>query len=131
MFLEESRFNMSYNDGHIRVRSYAGEHNLRACILQRHRGSMTSVMVWGTIGYNMRSRPTSSSVLVSLHIEDNLNSKHYIWEVLQPEVMPLPSGNSTCHISAGQCPATCGKDCARLLPKTRGITASLACTFAH
>ena len=42
-----------------------------------------------------------------------------------------PSGNSTCHISAGQCPATFGKDCASLLPKTTGITASLACTFAR
>ena len=35
--LVESRFNMSYNDGRIRVRRYAGERNLRACILQRHR----------------------------------------------------------------------------------------------
>ena len=38
VFSDESRFNMSYNDGPIRVRHYAGERNLRACILQRHRG---------------------------------------------------------------------------------------------
>ena len=41
------------------------------------------------------------------------------------------AGNSTCHTSAGQCPAIRGKDCASLLLKTTGITASLACTFAR
>ena len=38
-------------------------------------------MVWGTIGYNMRS--------LLLRIESNLNSNRYIREVLQPEVLPL------------------------------------------
>ena len=33
VFLDKSRFKMSYNDGRIRVRRYAGECNLRACIL--------------------------------------------------------------------------------------------------
>ena len=37
VFLGESLFNMSYYDGRIRVRLYAGERNLRSCILQRHR----------------------------------------------------------------------------------------------
>ena len=81
MFLDESRFNLSYNDGRIRVRPYAGERNLGACILQRHRGPTPSVMVWGAIGYNMRSR--------LLRIEGNLNSNLYIREILQPEVQPL------------------------------------------
>ena len=35
VFLDESHYNMSYNDGHIHVRLYAGECDLRACILQR------------------------------------------------------------------------------------------------
>ena len=56
VFTDESRFNMSSNDGRLRVRSYAGERSLRACILQRHRGPTSGVMVWGAIGYNMRSR---------------------------------------------------------------------------
>ena len=56
VFLDESCFNMSYTDCRIRVRRYAGERNLRACILQRHRGPTPSVIVWGAIGYNMRSR---------------------------------------------------------------------------
>ncbi|PSN35629.1 Transposable element Tc1 transposase [Blattella germanica] len=72
---------MSYNDGRIRVRRYAGERNLRACILQRHKGPTPSVMVWGVIGYHMRSR--------LLRIEGNLNSNRYIREVLQPEALPL------------------------------------------
>ena len=44
---------MSYNDSRIRVRRYAGERNLTACILQRYRGQKPSVMVRGAIGYNM------------------------------------------------------------------------------
>ena len=77
VFLDESHFNMSYNDGHICVQLYTVERNLRTCILQRHRRPMPSVMVWGAIGYNMRSR--------LLRIEGNC----YIREVLQPEVLPL------------------------------------------
>ena len=42
VFSYESRFNMSYNDGRIRVRRYASELNLRASILQRHRGPTPS-----------------------------------------------------------------------------------------
>ena len=72
---------MSYKDGCIRVRCYTGERSLRACILQWLRGPTPSVMVWGAIGYNMRSR--------LLRIEGNLNSNRYIREVLQPEVLPL------------------------------------------
>ena len=81
MFSDESRFKKSYNDGRICVRHYTGERNLRARILQRHRGSTPSVMVWGAIGYNIRSR--------LLRIEGNLNSNRYIREVLQPEILSL------------------------------------------
>ena len=81
VFSDESPFKMFYNDGSIRVRRYTGEHILRACILKRHRGPTPIVMVWGAIGYNMRSR--------LLRIEDDLNTNRYIGDVLQPEVMPL------------------------------------------
>ena len=67
-FLDDSPFNMGYNDGRIHVQHYAGEHNLKACILQQHRGLAPSVMVWGDIGYNMWS--------CFLCIEGNLNSNH-------------------------------------------------------
>ena len=69
------------DESRIRVRRYSGERNLRACILQRHGGPKSSVMVWGAIGYNMRSR--------LLRIECNLKSNRYIREILQPEVLPL------------------------------------------
>ena len=81
VFSDEFRFNMSYNDGRILVRRYAGERNLRACILQRHRGPTPTVMVWSAVGYNMRSR--------LLRIEGNLNSNRHSREALQPEVLPL------------------------------------------
>ena len=53
----------------------------RACILQWNRGPMPSVMVWGAIGYNVRS--------CLLSIEGNLNRTRYIRGVLQPEVLPF------------------------------------------
>ena len=81
VFSDESRSKMSYNDDRIRVRRYAGERNLRTCILQRHRGPTPNVMVWVAIGYNMR--------FCLLRIEGNLNSNRYIREVLKPEVLPL------------------------------------------
>ena len=82
VFSDESRFRISYNFGRKRVRRYAGECNLRACNLQRHRGPTSCVMIWGAIGYNMDSR--------LLCIEGNLNSNRYIREGLQPEVLVLP-----------------------------------------
>ena len=122
VFSDESRFNMSYNDGRIRVRPYAGERNLRACILQRQRGPTLSVMVWGAIGYHMRSR--------LLCIEGNLNSTRYIREVLQPEVRPLLQ--ATPHVIFQQDNAW--PHVARIVQafaKMKGITASMACMFAR
>ena len=55
MLSDESRFNMSYNDGRMYVRRYAGERNLRACILQQHIEPKTNAKDWGAIGYNKRS----------------------------------------------------------------------------
>ena len=78
-FSDESRFNMSYNDGCIRVRRYAGERNLRACILQWHREPTPSVMVWGTTGYNMRS--------CLLCTEGNLNSSRYRGRFYSPQYL--------------------------------------------
>ena len=111
VFSDESRFNISYNDGRMCVRRYAGERKLRACILQRNRGPTPSVMVWGAIGYNMRC--------LLLRIEVNLNSNRYIREVLQPEVLPLLQATPHAIFRAGQCPATRGKQCASLLQRRR------------
>ncbi|KAJ8893429.1 hypothetical protein PR048_006027 [Dryococelus australis] len=69
VFPDESRFNMSYSDGRIRVRHYRGDRNMAACFVERHRGQTPSVMFWGANRYNIRNR--------------------YIREVLGPEVLPV------------------------------------------
>ncbi|KAJ8878498.1 hypothetical protein PR048_019076 [Dryococelus australis] len=81
VFSDESRFNLSYNDGGIRVRRYRGDRNLAASIVEQHSGQAASVMVWGAIGYNMRSK--------LLGIEGNLNGNCYTREVLDTQVLPL------------------------------------------
>ena len=123
VFLGESRVKMSYNDGRIRVRLYADERNLKSCILQRHRWPMPRVMVWGAIGYNMRSH--------FIRIEGNLNSNRYIRQVLQPKILPLVQATSHAIFQQDNVRPHSGEDCASLLPKTTGITASLACMFAR
>ncbi|KAJ4451771.1 Component of the cap-binding complex (CBC) [Periplaneta americana] len=45
VFSDEFRFNLSYNDGHIHVKHYYDEHNLRACIVELHSGQTPSAMV--------------------------------------------------------------------------------------
>ena len=121
-FSDEFHFNISYNDGRIRARRYAGDRNRRACILQRHRGPTPSVMVWGAIGYYMRCR--------LLRIEDNLNSNRYIKEVLQPEVVPFlqatPHGifqqdNAWPHVAT----------IVQVFFQDDGYHYSLSCTFAR
>ncbi|KAJ8878666.1 hypothetical protein PR048_019251 [Dryococelus australis] len=64
-------------DGRIRVRRCRDDRNLAACIVERHSGQTPSMMVWGAIGYNMRSR--------FLRIEGYLNIKRYNRNVLEPE----------------------------------------------
>ncbi|KFM70162.1 Transposable element Tcb1 transposase, partial [Stegodyphus mimosarum] len=81
VFSDESRFNLWYHDGRIRVRRYAGERHLPECIIERHSGRTPGVMVWGTIAYHRRSQ--------LLRIVGNLNSNRYIREVLQPEAVPF------------------------------------------
>ena len=56
VFFDESRFNLWYHDGRIRVRRYAGERHLPECIIERHSGRTPGVMVWGAIAYHGRSQ---------------------------------------------------------------------------
>ena len=81
VFSDESRFNLWYHDGRIRVRRYAGERHLPECIIERHSGRTPGVMVWGAIVYHGRSQ--------LLRIVGNLNSNRYISEVLQPQAVPF------------------------------------------
>ncbi|GFX19073.1 transposable element Tcb1 transposase [Trichonephila clavipes] len=54
-FRDESRFNLWDHDGRIRVRRYAGERCLPECVIERHSGLTTGVMVWGAISHQGRS----------------------------------------------------------------------------
>lgn len=81
VFSDESRYNLEYNDGRVRVRRYRGERVLPQCIIQRHTARTPGIMVWGAIGYDCRSH--------LVHIEGNLNSDRYIREIVEPEVLPL------------------------------------------
>ena len=57
VFSDESCFNMSYNDGRICVRCYAGEHNLSDCILQWHTNAQCNGLGYHWIQYAI-SPPT-------------------------------------------------------------------------
>lgn len=81
VFSDESRYNLEYNDGRVRVRRYRGERLLPQCVIQRHTARTPGIMVWGAIGYNCRSH--------LVHIAGNLNSDRYIREIVEPEVLPL------------------------------------------
>ncbi|GFW69389.1 transposable element Tc1 transposase [Trichonephila clavipes] len=59
-------FNLPDHDGRIRVRRYAGERCLPGCVIERHSGLTSGVMVWGVISFHGRSN--------LLRIEGNLNS---------------------------------------------------------
>ncbi|GFV22429.1 transposable element Tcb1 transposase [Trichonephila clavipes] len=80
VFSDESRFSSWDHDGRIRVRRYAGERCLPGCVIERHIGLTLEVMVWGAISYHGRSN--------LLRIEGNINSRRYVREGLQPEVVP-------------------------------------------
>ena len=49
LFSDESRFNLSHNDGRIRVFKRRGERFADSCLIERDRFGGGSVMVWGGI----------------------------------------------------------------------------------
>ena len=81
MFSDESRFCLSNQDGRIRVYRRAGERYRDGCVLQRDRYGGASVMVWGAINTNFRSR--------LVIVNGNLNAIRYVGEILQPHLLPL------------------------------------------
>ena len=81
VFSDESFFYFSYNNRPIQVRCYCCERNRRACIVEQYSRQMKSVMIWGTIVYNIRS--------CLLYIQGNLNSNCQIRVVLEPKLLNL------------------------------------------
>ncbi|GFV24814.1 transposable element Tcb2 transposase [Trichonephila clavipes] len=52
--LYESRFNLWDHDGRIRVRRYADERCFPECVIERHNGLTSGVMVWGAISRHVQ-----------------------------------------------------------------------------
>ncbi|GFW29177.1 transposable element Tcb1 transposase [Trichonephila clavipes] len=87
VFTDESRISLQHHDGRIRVLRHRGERMLNSCIMRRHTGPASGIMVWGGIGYN------SCTPLV--RIAGTLNSQRYISKVLEPVVLPYLQGLAT------------------------------------
>ncbi|GFW75281.1 transposable element Tcb1 transposase [Trichonephila clavipes] len=57
---------------------------LNSCVMRRHTGPAPSVMVWGDIGYHFRTP--------LVRITGTFNSQRYIFELLEPVVLPYLQG---------------------------------------
>ncbi|GFW15227.1 transposable element Tcb1 transposase [Trichonephila clavipes] len=84
VFTDESRICLQHHDGRIRVWRHRGERMLKNCVMHRHTGPASDIMVWGGIGYHF------CTPLV--RIAGTLNSHRYISEVLEPVVIPYLQG---------------------------------------
>lgn len=81
VFSDESRFNLYHNDGRLHVYRRPGERFADAAVIQRDRFGGGSVLVWGAINHDFRSR--------LLIINGNMTARRYIDDVLRPELVPL------------------------------------------
>lgn len=87
LFSDESRFNVSFSDGRIRVWRRKGERYDQANVTQHDRYGGGSVMVWGGICHRGKTQ------LVT--IPGTLTAARYCDEVLVPVVVPfLQEGNT-------------------------------------
>ncbi|GFY30122.1 transposable element Tcb1 transposase [Trichonephila clavipes] len=118
VFSDESIFNLSSDDNHVRLGRPHGERLNPAFALQRHTALTAGMMVWGVIAYNTRS----PLVL----IRGTMTAQRYVQNILHPHVLPLMQrlpGASFQHGNARPHTAKVSQDCLRLvLPSP-----SLAC----
>ncbi|GFV08308.1 transposable element Tcb1 transposase [Trichonephila clavipes] len=84
VFTDESRICLQHHDGRIQVWRHRGERMLNSCVMHRHTGPASSIMVWGGIGYHSRTP--------LVRIAGTLNSQCYISVVLEPVVLPYLQG---------------------------------------
>ncbi|GFV28785.1 transposable element Tcb1 transposase [Trichonephila clavipes] len=87
VFTYESRIYLQLHNGRIRVWRHRGQRMLNSCVMHRHAGSAPAIMVWGGIGYHSRTP--------LVRIASTLNSQRYIFEVLEPVVLPYLQGLAT------------------------------------
>ncbi|GFT79346.1 transposable element Tcb1 transposase [Trichonephila clavipes] len=81
VFSDESRFNLSSDDNHVRVWRPRGERLNPAFALQHHTTPTAVVMVWGDMTNNTRS----PLVL----IRGTMTPQRYVHDILQPHALPL------------------------------------------
>lgn len=81
VFSDESRFNLSFADGRVRVWRRRGERFADCCVQERDRFGGGSVLVWGGILANNKTH--------LIIIRENLNARRYVDHVLAPEVIPF------------------------------------------
>ena len=99
IFTDESRFNLSTNDGRIRVWRRRGERYADATVREHDRYGGGSVMVWGGINHHQRTP--------LYRVDGNLTGIRYRDEILRPLVIPalqaigpnavLMDDNAPCH----------------------------------
>ncbi|GFY07292.1 hypothetical protein TNCV_5084791 [Trichonephila clavipes] len=87
VFTDKSCICLQHHDGRIRVWRHRGERMLNSCIMHRHTGLASGIMVWGGIGYHSRTP--------LVRIASTLNSQRYISDVLKPVVLPYLQGLAT------------------------------------
>ncbi|GFY09375.1 transposable element Tcb2 transposase [Trichonephila clavipes] len=108
---DESRFNLSSNDNHLRVWRPCGERLNPAFALQRHTAPTAGVMLRGAIAYNT----WSPLVLIC----GTMTAQRYVRDILQPRVATHATVPRS-HFSTRHCSASHGKGVttvpSRLLP---------------
>ncbi|GFU23724.1 transposable element Tcb1 transposase [Trichonephila clavipes] len=75
---------LQHHDVRIRVWRHRGHRMLNSCVLHRHTEPAPVIMVWGDIGNHSRTPLVRSA--------GTLNSQRYIYEVLEPVVLPYLQG---------------------------------------
>ena len=85
MFSDESRFCLDFNDGRVRVRRLPSERFLDICIKEHDRYGGGSVMVWGGITWEGRTR--------LITVTGTLTAQRYLDEIVIPEVVPAVQAN--------------------------------------
>lgn len=81
VFSDESRFNVSFADGRVRIYRRRNERYANNCVLEHDRFGGGSVMVWAAINHTFKTD------LVVIH--GNLNARGYVNQVIRPVVVPL------------------------------------------
>ncbi|GFU66471.1 transposable element Tcb1 transposase [Trichonephila clavipes] len=79
VFTDESPFCLQHHNERIQVWRHRGERLLDHCVMHRHTGPASGIMVWDGIGFHCRTS--------LICITNRLNSQ-CIFEVLEPVVHP-------------------------------------------